>query len=283
MTFPTSATKNGQVIMQEQEPILFVLCSPQHRVDQGKTTSCLSQKSLLPVNGTGFCPATRWSSQTVSFLGALRRDNGSKKPLLLVYADWCGPCKMMAPAFESLATKFSKPGKISFAKIDVDSQKEIAQRYGVRAMPTFKIIHNNSVVDTIQGADRTGLNNAVERAVKLAGSGGGSSFSGKGHTLGGSSVGSWSRTAARAGHDGRTFSVGRPWRFDPASFFDTIWTFFALYLVTLFSLDPYKTAEQSQFNVNRVDVPRSRAVGGGSARPTGPNMQKPRIQTLADL
>ena len=188
---------------------------------------------------------------------------------------------MMAPTFESLATKFSKPGKIAFAKIDVDSQRDIAQRYGIRAMPTFKIIHNNSVVDTIQGADRTSLSNAVERAVKLAGPGSGSSFSGKGHTLGGSSMGSWGRTAERAGPNRRMFSGGRRWRFDPASFFDTVRTFLALYLVTLFSLDPYKTAEQSQFNVNRVDVPRPGAVGGG--RPTATNTQKPRIQTLADL
>ncbi len=60
---------------------------------------------------------------------------------------------MIAPTFESLSTKYSKPNKITFCKVDVDKQQEIASQYGVRAMPTFLILHNGSVIQTIQGAN----------------------------------------------------------------------------------------------------------------------------------
>ena len=85
------------------------------------------------------------------------------------WAEWCGPCKMIAPAFESLSTKYSKPGKITFCKVNVDNQQPIAQAHGVRAMPTFLIFKNGSVIDTIQGANPPALTAAVEKAVKLAG------------------------------------------------------------------------------------------------------------------
>lgn len=49
------------------------------------------------------------------------------------YADWCGPCKAIAPVFNSLAEKETKAGRIQFAKVDVDSQQEIARKYGVSA------------------------------------------------------------------------------------------------------------------------------------------------------
>lgn len=50
-----------------------------------------------------------------------------------VYADWCGPCKTISPTFESLSTKYSKPNRITFTKVNVDNQQEIAQQYGVSA------------------------------------------------------------------------------------------------------------------------------------------------------
>ena len=52
---------------------------------------------------------------------------------LSVYADWCGPCKAIAPAYESLAAKHSKPNRVTFTKVNVDNQQEISQKYGVRA------------------------------------------------------------------------------------------------------------------------------------------------------
>lgn len=149
----------------------------------------------------------------------------------VVYADWCGPCKMIAPAFESLSTKYSKPGKITFCKVNVDNQQPIAQAHGVRAMPTFLIFKNGSVIETIQGANPPALTAAVEKAVKLAGTAAaGASFHTPGRTLGGPSG-----AAPRRG-GGQT--LGRPsaWRFDSFKFLNAILTFVGLYLVSLFSV-----------------------------------------------
>lgn len=141
-----------------------------------------------------------------------------------VHADWCGPCKMIAPTFESLATKFSKPKRITFAKINVDNQKEIASQYGVRAMPTFIIFKNGSTIDTIQGANPPALTAAVEKAVKLAGPAAGGGFSVPGRTLGGSGP-AQSRESLR-----------RPIKWDLNNFLNVIINFFGLYLVSLFSV-----------------------------------------------
>ncbi|KAL2117766.1 hypothetical protein VTJ04DRAFT_7426 [Mycothermus thermophilus] len=182
------------------------------------------------------------------------------------YADWCGPCKMIAPTFESLATKYSKPGKIAFCKVNVDSQREIASQYGVRAMPTFIVLRSGTVIDTIQGANPPALTAAVDKAVKLAGPGGGSAFSGTGHRLGGTPV---SRPSASVGRSSGSW--------DLASLWQAIVTFFGLYLYSLFSLDPYKAAENSPFNVKNAPAPGGRISGG--ARPAA----GPRVKTLADL
>ena len=133
---------------------------------------------------------------------------------------------MIAPVFESLSTKYSKPKKITFCKVDVDSQKDVAQKYSVRAMPTFLILHNGTVINTIQGANPPALTSAVEKAVKLAGPGGGNSFqSSGGHRLGGAGVG------PRPGA-----SVARPLRWDLNSIINAIISFFGLYFYSLFSV-----------------------------------------------
>lgn len=49
------------------------------------------------------------------------------------YADWCGPCKTIAPHFQKLAEAESKPGKLQFCKVDVDSCQDVARKFGVSA------------------------------------------------------------------------------------------------------------------------------------------------------
>lgn len=151
--------------------------------------------------------------------------SGTDNRLRPVYADWCGPCKMIAPTFESLATKFSKPKRITFAKVNVDNQKDIASQYGVRAMPTFMIFKNGQAIDTIQGANPPALTAAVEKAVKLAGPTAGAGFSVPGRTLGGSGPTAQSRESLR-----------RPIKWDLNNFLNAIINFFGLYLVSLFSV-----------------------------------------------
>lgn len=142
----------------------------------------------------------------------------------LVYADWCGPCKMIAPTFESLATKYSKPKRITFAKINVDNQRDVASQYGVSAMPTFIILKNGSPIETIRGANPPSLIAAVEKAIKLAGPTASSGFSAPGRTLGGPAAGAVGR------------SLQRPMRWDLQGFINAIIGFFGLYFVSLFSV-----------------------------------------------
>ncbi|KAK4074434.1 uncharacterized protein Triagg1_5030 [Trichoderma aggressivum f. europaeum] len=84
------------------------------------------------------------------------------------YADWCGPCKMIAPHFERLSKEHSRPNKVAFAKVNVDNQANIARTNGVTAMPTFKIFHNGTAVETIRGANPSALTEAITKAVSLS-------------------------------------------------------------------------------------------------------------------
>jgi len=75
----------------------------------------------------------------------------SKVPVIIDYsAQWCGPCRMMAPIFERLARDFA--GKIVFGKIDVDEEPEIARSFGITAVPTFIIFRDGKPVERVLGA-----------------------------------------------------------------------------------------------------------------------------------
>jgi thioredoxin 1 len=55
------------------------------------------------------------------------------------YAQWCGPCKMMAPVIDEIARDYA--GKLKVVKVDVDESQETAATFGVTAMPTFVVVH----------------------------------------------------------------------------------------------------------------------------------------------
>ncbi|KAJ5944383.1 hypothetical protein N7516_004551 [Penicillium verrucosum] len=84
------------------------------------------------------------------------------------HADWCGPCKAIAPAYNSLATQLSRPNHITFTKINVDHQQELAQAYGVTAMPTFIVFKNGRVNQTVKGANPAQLNQIVQKLASEA-------------------------------------------------------------------------------------------------------------------
>ncbi|KAI7822067.1 thioredoxin-like protein, partial [Gamsiella multidivaricata] len=94
------------------------------------------------------------------------------------FATWCGPCKTLAPILEGLERKHTST---IFAKIDVDQAQDCAKQYGVSAMPTILFFKNRSEVSRVVGAD-VGKIQALIKTYE-----GGSSFSGTGQTLGGSS------------------------------------------------------------------------------------------------
>ncbi|KJZ76131.1 Thioredoxin-like protein [Hirsutella minnesotensis 3608] len=89
------------------------------------------------------------------------------------YADWCPPCKTIAPVFESLAAKHGRPGILAFAKVNVDHVQSVAQTYRISAMPTFLFFKDGKQVAvngqvTIQGADPRALGAAAEKLGGLA-------------------------------------------------------------------------------------------------------------------
>ncbi|KAE8352913.1 PITH domain-containing protein [Aspergillus coremiiformis] len=84
------------------------------------------------------------------------------------YADWCGPCTAIAPAYEQLASQLSRPNRITFTKINVDQQQDIAKAYGVTAMPTFIIFERGRPTSTVRGADPKKLSDAVRKLASEA-------------------------------------------------------------------------------------------------------------------
>ena len=85
---------------------------------------------------------------------ALTKDNFEAKAgkgvvLVDFWAEWCGPCKMIAPTVEELAKDYK--GKAVVAKVDVDSNPELAAKFKISAIPNLKILKDGKVVDEIVG------------------------------------------------------------------------------------------------------------------------------------
>src|SRR5437016_12445576 len=66
------------------------------------------------------------------------------------YADWCGPCNMIAPTIETLSEEYE--GKVKFVKINVDNNQELAMKYDVMSIPTGMLFENGVVKDSLIGA-----------------------------------------------------------------------------------------------------------------------------------
>ena len=66
------------------------------------------------------------------------------------WASWCPPCRRLAPTIDALATDYS--GRLSVAKVDVDENPELAQRYGVQSIPTLILFRDGRAVDKRLGA-----------------------------------------------------------------------------------------------------------------------------------
>jgi len=75
----------------------------------------------------------------------------SDKPVLVDYwAEWCGPCKMIAPILDEIASEYGE--KLKVCKIDIDANQETPPKYGIRGIPTLMLFKNGDVAATKIGA-----------------------------------------------------------------------------------------------------------------------------------
>ncbi len=99
----------------------------------------------------------------------LNKENFEKeteKGIVIVdlWAEWCGPCKAMSPLFEELSKEMKD---IKFAKLNVDDNTDIAQKFGVMSIPTFIVFKNGKVIERIIGSSsKSNFKSKIETAVK---------------------------------------------------------------------------------------------------------------------
>ncbi len=80
------------------------------------------------------------------------------------WAEWCAPCRYMHPIFESFANHYN--GNITFARVNVDENEELAVRYRVFSIPTFTIFKEGKLLESVIGAvGEKGLKNLIEKYV----------------------------------------------------------------------------------------------------------------------
>lgn len=75
--------------------------------------------------------------------------NSALPVLVDCYADWCGPCKVMAPSIDEVAEEYE--GKVLVGKLDVDQNPQVAEMYGIQSIPTLLYIKGGQVVDRTVG------------------------------------------------------------------------------------------------------------------------------------
>lgn len=126
--------------------LLLVSCTMSAKPEKNKTENATVQGEVIALNKAEFLSnvynyeknQTQWVYE------------GDKPCIIDFYADWCGPCKKVAPILKELAAKYKD--QIIFYKVNVDNEKELAQAFGIQSIPTILFIPKNGKPQLAQGA-----------------------------------------------------------------------------------------------------------------------------------
>jgi len=102
--------------------------------------------------------------QTVTDISFEQTIKSSTPTLVDFWAEWCMPCKRIAPTVDALAAEYA--GKLTVAKMNVDENPEVPMRLGIRGIPTLMVFKDGSLVDQIVGAvDKETLRKMLDRHI----------------------------------------------------------------------------------------------------------------------
>jgi len=135
---------------------------PREKISQGLKPVCGKCRNPLPVS-----QASTSNSEPITVTDAsFSRDvEGSPLPVLLdMWAPWCGPCRMISPVVEQIASEMA--GRLRVGKMNVDENPVTADRFGIRSIPALLVFKNGREVDRMVGAQpKTEISRRLQRVI----------------------------------------------------------------------------------------------------------------------